>query len=458
MRHRLLWQSGPVFILTFLSATSPAPGENIIELTDDGGWCWFQDERAVIADGTLVVGCVSTGNGDADRKGDVQAIVLDLATGSSQLVELHDRLGADDHNAPAFEMLPGQRLVAVYATHGRANGFWYRISAANDPTRWGPIREYVPTEDSSITYSNVFRLTAENDRVFNFYRGYAGSFKPSYAWSDDDCRTWQNGGVFINVPGEFRHRPYVKYASHGVDTIHMVYTNGHPRNYDNSLYHIYYRAGVLHDSRGMTIAPLAEGVAQPDLGTVIFAGDEENVAWPCDLQLDRNGSPVAVYSVQKDARGSPSGHPDSGQDHRYRYAVWDGSGWDDSEMAYAGTRLYSGEDDYTGLACVDPDDIGTVFISTNADPATGTPLISSEDGQRHYEIFEGITSDHGRTWTWNSITSNSSEDNLRPIVPKWNEQSTALLWLRGSMRTYTDYDLRPVALIRTNPVRRQDDP
>ncbi len=283
MCTRFSLKSNLPMIVLLLCITCRAFAAEVLELTDDGGWCWFQDERAVILDGRLVVGCVAMGRTAPDSKGDVQAIVLDLDRGDSQLIELHDRLGADDHNAPAFTRLPGNRLLAVYATHGRANAFWYRISAESDPTVWGPPHKFVPTGDSSITYANVFCLSAEQNRVFNFYRGYANSFKPSYAYSDDNCRTWNNGGVFIHVPGPERHRPYVKYASNGIDTIHIVYTNGHPRNYDNSLYHIYYRGGMLHDSHGKEIAPLAEGLARPDLGTLIFTGD----AAECGLALRR---------------------------------------------------------------------------------------------------------------------------------------------------------------------------
>lgn len=151
--------------------------------------------------------------------------------------------------------------------------------------------------------------------------------------------------------------------------------------------------------------------------------------------------------MQKDARCLPPGDQESGRDHRYRYATWDGMQWRDFEMAFAGTRLYAKEDDYTGLACIDPDDVSTVFASVNVHPVTEEPLISRADGQRHYEIFKGVTSDHGRTWAWTPVTANSSIDNLRPIVPQWNEDSTVVLWLRGTMRTFTDYDLSPVALM-----------
>ena len=87
------------------------------------------------------------------------------------------------------------------------------------------------------------------------------------------------------------------------------------------------------------------------------------------------------------------------------------------------------------------------FISSDAHPTTGKPLISPADGRRHYEIFRGETRDAGKTWKWTLITRDSSEDNLRPIVPIWRPGRTVLLWLRGSYSTYRDYDLDVVALI-----------
>jgi hypothetical protein len=101
-------------------------------------------------------------------------------------------------------------------------------------------------------------------------------------------------------------------------------------------------------------------------------------------------------------------------------------------MAYAGTRLYAGEDDYTGLAALDPNDPNVVTISTDADPAAGTPLVSAADRKRHRELFRGTTGDAGQTWRWQAITANSTVDNLRPLVPHWNDPRTALVWMRGT--------------------------
>jgi hypothetical protein len=102
--------------------------------------------------------------------------------------------------------------------------------------------------------------------------------------------------------------------------------------------------------------------------------------------------------------------------------------------------LYAGEVDYTGLATIDPDDLSTIFISTNANPRTGRPLISKADGKRHWEIFRGQTRDGGQTWKWTPITRDSTADNIRPIVPPWPGRQI-ILWLRGEFRTYRDYNL-----------------
>ena len=39
-------------------------------------------------------------------------------------------------------------------------------------------------------------------------------------------------------------------------------------------------------------------------------------------------------------------------------------------------------------------------------------------------------------------------DNLRPLVPKWNDARTALVWMRGNYRhNHGDWDTAVVALI-----------
>jgi hypothetical protein len=252
--------------------------------------------------------------------------------------------------------------------------------------------------------------------------------------------------VVIDLPTAFRHRPYVKYASNGRDTIHLVYTDGHPRNFNNNIYHVIYRDGKLCRSDGTPIRPLTDGLLEPEEGTCIFRGDLNNVSWVSDTHLSAEGRPYVVFSVQKDNAGLPSGNKAAGQDHRYHYARWDDREWHEQEIAFAGTRLYVGEDDYTGNICLHPDRLDTVFISTDADPVTGKPLISKADNRRHFELFCGHTVDGGKAWQWRSITRDSTVDNLRPIVPKWTADNTVLLWFRGKYLSYRDYQTEVVML------------
>jgi len=35
-------------------------GAPLIEFNDDGGWCWFEDERAIVAGGKLILGTIAT--------------------------------------------------------------------------------------------------------------------------------------------------------------------------------------------------------------------------------------------------------------------------------------------------------------------------------------------------------------------------------------------------------------
>jgi hypothetical protein len=426
-------------------------GAPLIEFNDDGGWCWFEDERAIVAGGKLILGTIATAGA---RQGNVEAAVFDLKTRQVQRVTLltpsdekDRRQWTDDHNSPAFLLLPTGEILAMYAKHGPEEKIYYRISKPGDPLTWGDEQIFVPSPSSRITYSNLHLLPSENaptGRIYDFFRGLDNSFKPSYAWSDDLGRTWTAGNVLIDVPSKFRHRPYVKYASNGRDTVHFAYTDGHPQDFDNSIYHAAYRAGDLVGSTGARIRSLKEGLKAPEEGTLVYKGGPENVAWIIDLQLDSKGHPYMVFSVQMNSAGKPPG--EGGEDHRYHYARFDGIQWQVSEIAYAGTRIYPRQDDYTGLAAIHPHDPKTIYISTNADPVTGASLISKSDNQRHWEIYRGRTRD-GRKWKWEAITRDSTADNLRPIVPASDPKQTILLWLQGKMRSYTDYTFRVVGMI-----------
>lgn len=103
-----------------------------IVFNPDTSWCWFQDERAIIDNGQLLLAGVSS-------EGDVTVTVHHLATGKTAVHVLHPRLEADDHNAPALLVLPDGRYLVSYSKHGSDRFTRWRISERpGDPSRWQP--------------------------------------------------------------------------------------------------------------------------------------------------------------------------------------------------------------------------------------------------------------------------------------------------------------------------------
>lgn len=402
------------------------------------------DERALCHNGRLIVGSVRAAGRYADTEkpgwGNVEVAVLDLDGRTARVIVLHQHFEQDDHNCPGLLVLGDGRYLAAYSKHGQECRIYYRISQnPGDPYAWGPIRE-IPTPGEagrfgkdSVTYCNPMRLADRGGRILLFHRGVG--LDPNYLVSRDDGRTWNYGGkLFVGRDG---YSPYAKYISNGRDTVHVLATEDHPRNFDNSLYHAFIRDGNVHASNGRVIGPLAKdsqtALRAWDL-TRVYEGGATNVAWMTDIHLDAAERPVVLFTTQRDGAGLPMGA--GGMDHRFHYARWISNHWTVHEIAYAGSRLYPGEDDYTGLGAIDPQHPEVVYISTDADPVTGNPLISRANFRRHHELFRGVTSDYGATWRWEPVTSNSTTDNLRPMVPIWenNEGRTALVWMRGAYR------------------------
>ena len=156
-----------------------------------------------------------------------------------------------------------------------------------------------------------------------------------------------------------------------------------------------------------------------------------------------DGTIVALFKARAGAFGS---HSSGADDHRVWYARFDPntSQWTNTQIAKAGGQLFGGgETDYTGLGAIHPNSPDTLYISTEVDPTTDTAL-------DHHEIFKGVTSDNGATWTWTAVTENSSYDNLRPIIPSWDEDNTAVLWWRGTMSSSQNYDTAVVGVLDRN--------
>jgi len=413
----------------------------------NGAWCWFQDERVIVDashpdEPVLMFTSISASIADSTEQGDLDFHWYGIESGRGGTVELYDRLGQDDHNVAALYQLDNGQVMALYSRHERDNKTYVARSGAHNPAVWEEVEVFEGT--ANTTYNNLLTAGVGADKkLLNFSR--SRGWNPNFLVLDTPGGGWKYGGRLLNSEG----RPYLKYqASNDGTQIHIVATEQHPRDYDNSIYHGVMDGKALYDSFGYVIdSDLSdqEAAAPTDL-TIVFKGDPDNVAWMADVALDEENQPVIAFSVQKDGRDKP---PQSGGlDHRYHLARFSTGGWQQYEIAYAGERLYSFEDDYTGLVAIDPEDVNHLVISTNADPVTGAALVSLADNLRHYELFEGTSSDGGKTFSWQALTRDSTVDNIRPIIPAWENDQRLVLWMRGRYTSYTDFDTQIVGIIQ----------
>lgn len=404
-----------------------------------GGWCWYQDPRAIVAGNTLLIGSVR-GNSD----GPALIGVYDLQN-NKQLgtVVANAKFDRDDHNSPVFYVRPDGRVLAVYARHHRDPYHRQRVSDANDPLSWSDEVKFKRESDNprdNVTYMNLYHL-AEQGLLYNFYRGI--DFNPTFVTSKDHGQTWSKPAHFFKNEVGGRHRPYPRYASNNTDTVYVSMTDAHPRNFGNSLYYFEYRDGKYWRADGTLIKDReADGPLGPSEAEMIYrgsmtkqkpAGSESvpNAAWTSSIAVDSDGHAHIGYSLYL-----------SNDDHRYRLASWDGSKWLDREIAYAGTCLYPRESSYTGLVTLDPADPTVVFISTDVDPTTGKGL-----GGKH-EIYRAKVgpNDDISTIKWHAVTTKSPVRNLRPMVVRDGNQRV-VLWQRGEFKTFVNYDLDTVGFV-----------
>jgi hypothetical protein len=433
---------------TACPALPTAPASNVITFTSSGGWCWYQDERAVVdtKGNKLIIGSVI---GSGSGVGNIQATIYDLTAKTGTTAKLGN-LSVDDHDAPALNVTPDGKYIAVWATHRSDCNTYYSTYSG---TSWAAQKTFdwksqgCPWDGDNthmITYSNVWYL---DGKLIDIARSVGTS--PNLLSSSDDGGTWSYYGRLTYTPLTGYVAGYYKYWGNNSDRIDFLGTEAHPRDNDNNLWHGYMKGGKIYNSTGTVVDDALAGTSDSSSAkninayTKVFATGSTlgsvklEHAWNHDIVRYDDGT-VAILGQ---ARVSGTGSDDP--DKRAFYGRFDGSKWTLTYLVKLGTKLYADEQDYTGLSALHPDNPHIIYVSTMYDPRDDTTKSSKR------EIWQGVTCDNGATWKWAPITQGSSQDNIRPIVPKWDADHTALLWMKGTYTTAQNFAMSVVGTITT---------
>ena len=423
----------------------------LLHLKANGGWCWFHSPRVIVAEDWVLFGTVAGTNRGASRAGDIELTAYHPAERRAQTATLWAHGRPDDHNVAAVLRLSDGTHIVSYQGHSEQmpEGGLIRWRKVTGLTPLMVTTENQCSAGAPATYSNLCQLRAEGHRIYAFHRGVGSN--PNYSLSDDNGQSFRYGGRLLRWPRPTREdprftgrdgaRPYVTYCSNSIDAVHFIASEDHPRAYDNSLYHGVFRNGIVYSTDGRPLGATTgpEGGVSPIDLTKLYLGSARSIAWPIELRLDPTQGLVALFSTRNNDRWTRR-FQGFGRDHRYIIGRFDGDNWKVREICYAGSRLYAGEEDYTGLASLDPSDTRIVVISSNVEPSTGQRLRSATDGRQHWELFVGISAEAMQKVRWVALTKNSVADNIRPVIVSIGAHHSLVVWMRGRYSSYTDFD------------------
>lgn len=395
-------------------------------LTDDGAWCWFSDPRAIMVEAYVIAGWVKA-------NGTIESVKFDTNSKSIKTSELYYKLENDDHDNPAFILTGKDEILSMYTRHSKKELFInvlkdYKMDSAYTNVQFiHPIskEELAKFPKESITYANPIRLKLENDKIYCFGR-WTG-YKPNIMWTNNGGDSWSKSKVFItNFPFDNNNRPYVKYFSDEESKIHIVFTDGHPRNEPtNSVYYAYYENDAFYRADEQQICTMNTIPFEPKNASVVYTSNEiEGRAWIADIGQDEQGNPVILYTKSPNTNN-----------HEYWYARYTNTGWINKKICNSGKWFpqtpigkKEREPHYFGGMSIHPDNCNILYLSRQINGI--------------FEIERWETTDKGDSWSHEAITKNSSYDNVRPYIPRRlrKESHEIVLWMENQKYIhYTDY-------------------
>lgn len=382
-------------------------------LTTDGAWCWFQDPRAVYLNNQLFAGWMT-------HDGKLIIGSYDPQSGDKKTFVLEESWDVDDHNTLSILTLPDNRLMVFYARHNKVGLYCRTTLNPADITQWQD--EVTVSDTDRITYSHPAYL-ADEGLYFVVWRG--PTWKPTFATSKDGIH-WSASHILVQEEGREASniRPYLKAVSDNKSTVHFAFNDGHPRNEPtNSVYYIKYEKGKFYRADGTQIGTIENlPIAHSESDVVYDAKPTQKRAWIWDIALDKNGSPVLVYTTIPTVT-----------EHHYHYAVHTPEGWQTHHITPGGQwfpQTPNGEQEreteYSGGISLNHADPSIVYL---ARPVNNI-----------FEIERWQTPDNGATWASQAITENSTQLNVRPVIPRnYPANKIGVLWMHGTYVHYTNY-------------------
>jgi hypothetical protein len=404
------------------------PKGTVETVTEDGAWCWFSDPRAIFIHGSRL----GIQTGWVTSNGSIETGFIGNG-GAIKKQVLADELEKDDHANPAFVQLSNEENMVFYTKHFDTKIRYHKMQSNSKDTLYGELIELDPFDSLELkkfplkrtTYANPFVLEKEAGKLFCFGR-WTG-FKPNMMWSSDNGETFSKSRVIItNYPFDEQNRPYVKYYSDGKSKIHVVFTDGHPRNEPlNSVYYAYYEKGAFWRVDGTKICTIEGLPFEPKDASIVYKADEENGrSWIYDLASDNNGNPVILYARYPDEKN-----------HIYHYTKYNGTEWVDVTICNSGK--WFGETP-KGAVEREPHYSGGMTIN----PLDSNVIYTSETINGVFEIVRYQFDKQGHVKKRELITSNSLKDNVRPFVPRnvKTGDPEVVLWMKNEKYVhYTDY-------------------
>lgn len=388
-------------------------------LCGDGVWSWFSDPRALCDGDALITGWVT-------KDGVIQVARHDLISHGTVTTELELTWEADDHDSPTFVKLSDGRYTAFYCWHSIDGTFpLYRTSLEpGSVVGWGPM-QLVPENvqgHAGATYVNPLPVPCRQDAYHLFWRG--ADYKPTMSTGtyDPSSRTWTWSGAW-NLISVTTGRPYVKYADDAGQRIGLAFTNGHPKETENSIYY----AEIRPEDGGEAFFR-ADGSRIKDFGLLPLQLDESDVVFDCTAEPELTGGNSWVWDVAFDEFGAPVvtyvTFP-SKQVHQYHWARFNGAVWEDAILVWdsggsiADTTINPQQHYYSGGIVLDPNDPETCYLSRR-NPWGG------------WDIDQWKTDDGGDTWSVRHIALGTADENVRPVVPRsLPDDADVVLWLNG---------------------------